>query len=132
MPDILAKIGIQVLKAWPLRIYAGYLSYYNKALSTLDACRIGRLHCVTDRWMDSSVAFLQSGGFRVTSLIPSLRQKTLVLWGRQDGILDVKTAEQFREALPTSDIVIFDECGHVPHLEKPFETKEAIFDFLSK
>ena len=133
VPDILAKIGIQVLKAWPLRIYAGYLSYFNKALSTLDACRIGRLHCVTDQWVDSSVAFLQSGGFRVTKLIPNLRQKkTLVLWGRDDGILDVKTAEQFREAPPTSEIVIFDECGHVPHLEKPIETAEAIFNFLSK
>lgn len=121
-----------MLKSWPLRIYAGYLSYYNKALSTLDAARIGRLHCITDQWLDASVAFLQSGGFRVTSLIPGLKQRTLVLWGRQDGILDVKTADQFKESLRDGEIVIFDECGHVPHIEKPLDTAQAIFDFLSK
>lgn len=129
---MLARIGISVLKSWPLRIYAGYLSYHNKALSTLDAARIGRLHCVTERWVDASVAFLQSGGFKVTNLIPNLRQRTLVLWGRQDGILDVKTADQFKQALPACEVVILDECGHVPHIEKPQETVNAIFEFVSK
>jgi hypothetical protein len=35
------------------------------------------------------------------------------------------------ETLPDARLQWIEECGHVPHLEKPEETAEAIFAFLS-
>ena len=38
---------------------------------------------------------------------------------------------QFLETLPDARLRWIEECGHVPHLEKPDETAEAIADFLT-
>ena len=59
------RLGIQILKSWPLRSYAGVLSYYNKTLSTEIATKIGRLHCLTNSWEKASLDFLKSGQFKI-------------------------------------------------------------------
>ena len=115
-----------------MRSYAGILSYYNKSLSTEIATKIGRLHCLTKSWERASVSFLKSGGFRVVSLIPQIRQKTLIIWGKNDEILNIETAYQFQQTLPNNELVIIDECGHVPHLEKPEYTADIIANFISR
>lgn len=65
----------------------------------------------------------------MSSLIPLVKQDTLVVWGKYDEILNVKTADQFKEKLPKNQVVIIDECGHVPHIEKARETCHAIVKF---
>ena len=37
---------------------------------------------------------------------------------------------QFVEELPNAQLQWIEECGHVPHLEKPEETADAIAAFL--
>lgn len=37
---------------------------------------------------------------------------------------------QFVETLPNAKLQWIEECGHVPHLEKPDETAEAIATFM--
>ncbi len=123
------RIGIKVLKSWALRLYAGYLSYYDKKLSTIDAARIGRLHCLTKDWERASILFLKSGGFKVSNLISQVKQKTLIIWGRQDEIIDLSNAYKFQKLLTANELVIIDNCGHVPHVEKPEETARAIIEF---
>ena len=51
---------------------------------------------------------------------------TLVLWGQQDRILPVRSAQLFAAALPCADLHIFPNCGHAPHLEYPDETANCI------
>ena len=51
---------------------------------------------------------------------------TLVLWGQQDRILPVRSAQLFAAALPRADLHIFPNCGHAPHLEYPDETADCI------
>lgn len=43
-----------------------------------------------DGWADASLQYMSSGGFAVSAKVPSINQETLVLWGRQDKILDPK------------------------------------------
>jgi hypothetical protein len=38
---------------------------------------------------------------------------------------------QFVDTLPDARLQWIEECGHVPHLEKPEETAEAISNFLT-
>ena len=38
---------------------------------------------------------------------------------------------QFIETLPNGRLQWIEECGHVPHLEKPEETADAIAEYLS-
>ena len=55
-----------------------------------------------------------------------INRPTLVLWGQQDRILPVHSAQRFAAALPRTDLHIFPNCGHAPHLEYPDETADCI------
>jgi pimeloyl-ACP methyl ester carboxylesterase len=89
LPTPLAKIGVGVLKSVPLRNMANKMSYYDtETFATEEAQIIGRLHTLRDGWSDAMVNFMQSGGFSPSSKIACITSPALVLWGRQDGILD--------------------------------------------
>lgn len=50
--------------------------------------RVGRLHVLSEGWADASLQYMNSGGFSVSAKVPNIDIETLVLWGRQDKILD--------------------------------------------
>jgi pimeloyl-ACP methyl ester carboxylesterase len=56
---------------------------------------------------------------------------TLVLWGREDQVLPVATLARFTAEIPRSRGAVIDNCGHVPYLEKPFQTISLYRDFLN-
>ena len=122
LPKFLAQAGVAVLKSVPLRSSANQMSYFDKeTFATDDAVVIGRLHCVQqgDKWNDAMVSFMKSGGFKPSAKVPTIEAPSLVLWGRQDGILDGEEfANKFIETLPNAELKWIEECGHVPHLEK--------------
>ena len=135
LPKPLAKAGVAVLKSIPLRSSANQMSYFDKeTYATDDAVTIGRLHCVQqgDLWSDAMVSFMKSGGFTPSAKVPTIQAPALVLWGRQDGILDGKEfANKFVETLPNAELQWIEECGHVPHLEQPDVTAETIYTFVA-
>jgi Alpha/beta hydrolase family len=108
------------------------MSYFDKkTFATDEAVIVGRLHCLRDGWSDALVSFMQSGGFSPSAKIPLVAAPALVLWGRQDGILDGNEfAPKFIETLPNARLQWIENCGHVPHLEQPDETASAIADFV--
>jgi len=92
LPPFLARLGVKVLKSEGLRESANQMSYFDKEeFATNDALKVGRIHCLQDGWEDAQLSFIKSGGFYPTKKVKDVKQKTLVLWGRQDGILDGKT-----------------------------------------
>ncbi len=131
LPVPLARVGVNVLKSQPLRMFANYIAYADKTFATVDAMRIGRLHCYMPTWEDASVSFLLSGGFSPSETVKDVMQDTLVLWGESDEILEPSTAAKFEETLPSSTIQ-WCKSGHVPHLEQPQQVADAIAQFLSK
>jgi pimeloyl-ACP methyl ester carboxylesterase len=48
------------------------------------------------------------------------------LWGKSDRILGTKAATRFEKLIPNSQLKWIEECGHVPHLEKPQITANEI------
>jgi pimeloyl-ACP methyl ester carboxylesterase len=91
LPKPLAKLGVGVLRSVPLRNSANQMSYFDKeTFATEEAQVIGRLHCMRKGWSDAMVSFMLSGGFTPSTKIPLITAPSLVLWGRQDGILDGK------------------------------------------
>ena len=133
LPKPIAQLGVQVLKSVPLRQSANKMSYFDpETFATEDAMRIGRLHCTRDGWSDALVSFMLSGGFSPSLKVSTIEAPSLVLWGRQDGILDGNEfANRFIETLPNAKLQWIEECGHVPHLEQPEVTADVITEFLS-
>lgn len=53
---------------------------------------------------------------------------TLIIWGRKDKVIPVRYAKKFK--IPNSKIVLLDNCGHYPHIEKIEEFIRIILKFL--
>ena len=107
-------------------------TYFDKSFASPDARICAALHLKCPDWNKSLIAFTKNGGYgSFASQISTLEQETLILWGKQDQILGTKDAGKFAKAVPNSKLVWIDNCGHVPHLEKPNLTAEAILDFVN-
>jgi pimeloyl-ACP methyl ester carboxylesterase len=64
--------------------------------------------------------------------LKSIHVPTLVVWGRQDELIGVDRAEKFRDGIPGAKLVVIEQCGHVPQIEKPTEFNQALLEFLGK
>jgi len=60
----------------------------------------------------------------------AIKQPTLIVWGKQDGLLPLADAERFDKEIPNSELVVFDRCGHAPQIEKALEFNAAVLKFL--
>lgn len=61
-----------------------------------------------------------------------IKKPTLIIWGKQDGIIPVADAHTFNKGIAGSELLIFDACGHVPQFEKAAEFNKAVAEFLAK
>ena len=59
-----------------------------------------------------------------------LRVAVLVLWGREDRLVDVSAALAIHERVSGSTLVILDEVGHVPMFEAPRLTATHHLQFI--
>ena len=99
---------------------------------------------LVDQFMTQRV--VTNDGYTINSLIESIKRKedflndrlgeikkpTLIIWGKQDGLLPVSDAEIFKKGIADSQLVIFDNCGHVPQFEKALDFNKTVLEFLGK
>lgn len=97
-----------------------------------------------DQFMTARV--MTNDGYTINSIIESIKRKedfldnelgkikkpTLIIWGKQDGLLPVLDGEKFNKGIAGSELVIFDQCGHVPQFEKFPEFTKKVLEFLEK
>lgn len=63
--------------------------------------------------------------------LPAIRVPALVLVGRQDGRTPPHLSEEIAAAIPGARLVVIEEAGHLPTLERPAETNAALRAWLS-
>ena len=66
-----------------------------------------------------------------TSLLPTIRVPTLLLWGEADQRSPIDVAEQFRDAIPDAELRIVPAAGHVSNMEQPGLFTSHVRRFLS-
>ena len=66
----------------------------------------------------------------LTQRLRNITADTLLVWGREDGIVPLQHGEALRNALPNSNLYVIDRCGHMPMAEKPETFNRIIRDFL--
>jgi pimeloyl-ACP methyl ester carboxylesterase len=62
---------------------------------------------------------------------PRLRQRTLLVWGRQDGLAPPALATEFTALMPDAVTAFLDGCGHYPMDEQPGRLFALLEDFLA-
>ena len=55
---------------------------------------------------------------------------TIILCGVDDERTPLPLSEEMAELIPTSRLITLAKCGHLPPLEKPFETTQHLKDWL--
>ncbi len=68
---------------------------------------------------------------RLPGLLGRVNIPTRIVWGREDRLVPLECGELYHQAIPESDLVIIDNCGHSPQVEKPDEFVKAALDFLA-
>lgn len=66
----------------------------------------------------------------LAGLLPGVDTPTLIVWGGQDRITPLNSGELYRRAIKGSDLVIVDDCGHMPEMEKPDQFSSVVQNFL--
>jgi 4,5:9,10-diseco-3-hydroxy-5,9,17-trioxoandrosta-1(10),2-diene-4-oate hydrolase len=60
-----------------------------------------------------------------------LTAPTLIIWGRQDQVLPLGHGLAGLKLIPSSQLHVWDQCGHVPHMEKADEFNRLVIAFLA-
>jgi pimeloyl-ACP methyl ester carboxylesterase len=56
---------------------------------------------------------------------------TLILWGAQDALIPVAAGHKLNALIKQSQLVIFDNCGHLPQEELPARTIDEMTRFIA-
>jgi len=56
----------------------------------------------------------------------------LLFWGRKDPTVPFKHSDMLRKAMPNVEFHAIENCGHIPHYEKPEEVNPILLEFLRK
>jgi pimeloyl-ACP methyl ester carboxylesterase len=63
--------------------------------------------------------------------IDDARVPTLLIWGRQDRYVLLEIAQRLHARITRSRLWVIEECGHVPHGERPERVAPGLVEFLA-
>lgn len=62
--------------------------------------------------------------------IKNIKNKTLIMWGKEDTWIPIKLAYEFQKRLPNNQLIVYPNVGHVPMEEIPNKTAADALKFL--
>jgi pimeloyl-ACP methyl ester carboxylesterase len=54
----------------------------------------------------------------------------LLIWGRQDPVVPLSAGELYHQKIAGSRLVVLDNCGHMPEVEKTEDFVREVRNFL--
>lgn len=142
-PAVLLSMGLP-LGGWlasrtvmPRKVLASVVrtTYADKSKPTKEA-----LNCYYDMFVrpgnrQAAAAVLRyirnKGGFN-KSLLKNIQQPVLIMWGKGDAWIPPEHAELFKKAIPHAEVIMYDNCGHMPMEEIPEQSATDALNFLLK
>jgi len=129
IPRALAMRGLRGLFADPTRIPEAWLAAAMDEFIRVLSVRANRLaifSALRNIYLDEP--FGESGFW---SRLPALEPPALFVWGAQDVLVPAGFSRFVTDAVPASETVVLDACGHVPQFEHTERTVGLIRDFLA-
>ena len=105
-----------------------YLGDVQNRAEILDLCMDMALDLGPDVFCNQSVALRDRPD--QTETLRRFNRPALVLCGREDKLCPISRHELMHDLLPQSELVIIEDAGHLPTLEKPIETVQALHRWL--
>jgi pimeloyl-ACP methyl ester carboxylesterase len=82
------------------------------------------LSTIRNHMLDSFIDYYQRVG--------EMDKPVLLFWGRNDTAVPFRHSEKLRKAIPNIEFHAIENCGHIPHFEKPEEVNPILLEFLRK
>lgn len=81
---------------------------------------------------DGFMGKTQQVTYDYTDEIKQVQCPTLIIWGDQDMLVNVDAAPRFHQDIPNSELLIYENTGHVPMEEIPEKSVADFIQFLQK
>jgi 2-hydroxy-6-oxonona-2,4-dienedioate hydrolase len=78
-------------------------------------------------FMSTLLAMRDSQG--LSERLSKINVPTLLIWGEYDRMIPLAYSKEYTE-IPNSKLVLIDNCGHTPFVEKPLEFNNTVLKFL--
>lgn len=78
----------------------------------------------------ASIAAFQMKPPFLDDRLKDIKTPTLIIWGRQDKLIPVQTAERFAKGIAGSEMVVIENAGHLPQIEQPKAFSRALKKFV--
>jgi len=110
--------------------------FANKQLFTsdaaIDAMMAQRISAGDGYTIQSLVESIYRGEDMLDGRLAAIKHPTLLVWGREDGLTPLaREGERFKREIGGSQLVVFDNCGHVPQVERAAEFNATVLKFLA-
>lgn len=111
-------------------IFANPLFQNNEAL--VDQFMTARVTAGDGGTINSLIESIKRREDFLNDRLGEIKKPTLIIWGKQDGLLPVADAYTFNKGIAGSELAVFDQCGHVPQFEKAADFNKAVLAFLAR
>jgi proline iminopeptidase len=86
---------------------------------------------LTFSWRHADYGDKETPVFDERERLPMISVPSLIIHGSKD-LITLKKAEELRDGIPNSELVVFEESGHFSPIEEPEAFRKAVLDFLLK
>jgi pimeloyl-ACP methyl ester carboxylesterase len=132
--DLAALSGLNSSTREGMRQLAAMV-FFNKMMQTdagVDLLLTQRLAAGDGYTIQSLVESIHRGEDMLDGRLAALKHPTLIIWGREDGLTPLaREGEKFRQGIPHAQFVVFEQCGHIPQVEKAADFNAAVLKFLA-
>jgi len=107
--------------------------FYNKAFlsdAAIDQAMAARLGAGDGYTIKSITESIIRDEDYLDNIVTKIKSPTLIVWGREDGLVPLSEGERFHKDIAGSTMIVFDQCAHVPNIEKAGEFNAAVIKFL--
>lgn len=107
-------------------------SYYHPRLITDDEMTAFLRPLKTQGWTRGLVALVRDSGQNQLpeELIRQVEHPTMIVWGENDRVVDIKFGRPLRDLLPNADWLVYPATGHSPMEEQSEKFNEDVLRFL--
>ena len=70
--------------------------------------------------------------FDTYAQVGKMQKPTLLFWGKDDKTVPFENSRIIMKAFPHAEFHAIENCGHIPHYEKPEIVNPILLEFLSK
>ncbi|HEX3253427.1 MAG TPA: alpha/beta hydrolase [Pyrinomonadaceae bacterium] len=130
--DTRTFFGLNPTTKAEMKILVGKV-FYNKAFQSdaaIDQSMTVRLGAGDGYTIKSITDSIIRGEDFLDDVVKSIKSPTLLVWGREDGLVPLSDGERLHKDIAGSTLVVIEECGHIPNVEKAGEFNAAVLKFL--